>query len=144
MEIVRQSVSMLDLDAQAVICDITRMVLEAILSSQSNQPSAEQLKKELKKIETKKKDVLDAFFSKTISQNDMKLMNTEYDYRISELTEKIAIEEKQKSLLYDTDALEKNIRAKVTDIISGETVSLNFYGNLLDHITPYHHRHNKL
>ena len=67
----------------------------------------------------------------------MKLMNAEYDRRMAELTEKIAVAEKRESLSYDTATLEKDIRAKVVGIVNGETASGNFYGNLLDHITAY-------
>ena len=140
MEMIRQSVGMLRLDTDAVISNITHMALEAIQSSQdNNQLSVERLKKELEQVKTKKKGVLDAFFTKSISKDDMKLMNAEYDRRIAELTEKIAAAEKPESL--DTAALEKDIRVKVTGIISGETASDNFYGNLLDHITAYPDRH---
>ena len=138
IEMVRQSVGMMKLDTDAVIRDITRIVLEAIQASQdSSQLSAERLKKELEQIEVKKKGVLDAFFTKSISKDDMKLMNAEYDRRIAELIEKIATAEKRERLSYDTATLEKDIRSKVAGIVSGETASGNFYGNLLDHITAY-------
>ena len=138
MEMVRQSVGMLKLDTAAVVRDITHIVLEAIQSSQdSSQISAERLKKELEQNEAKKKGVLDAFFDKSITKDDMKLMNAEYDRHIAELTEKIAEVEKQESLTYNTATLEKEIRAKVTGIVRGENISGNFYGNLLDQITAY-------
>lgn len=71
----------------------------------------------------------------------MKLMNAEYDRHIAELKEKIAAAEKQESPSCGAGALEKDIRAKVTGIVSGETASSNFYGSLLDHITAYPDRH---
>lgn len=138
LEMVRQSVGMLKLDTDTVIRDITRIVMEAIQTSQvSSQINAEHLKKELEQIEAKKKGALDAFFAKSISKDDMKLMNAEYDRRMTVLTDKIAAAEKRESLSYDTTTLEKDIRAKVLGIVSGETAPGNFYGNLLDHITAY-------
>ena len=142
MNMVRQSVGMLKLDTDTIVRDITRMVLEAIQSSQnSSKLSAQRLKKELEQIESKKKDLLDAFFAKSISKDDMKLMNAEYDRHIAELKEKIAAAEKQESPSCGAGALERDIRAKVTGIVSGETASSNFYGSLLDHITAYPDRH---
>lgn len=142
LEMVRQSVNMLNLDIQAIIRDITHIVREAIQSSQNNfQLKVEHLKKELEQVEEKKKGVLDAFFTKTISQNDMKLMNDSYNHCIAELTEKIAAAEKRESLSYNLATLENVISTEVTAIVSGETVSDNFYGNLLDHITAYPDRH---
>lgn len=138
MEMVRQSVGMLKMDTEAVINSITRIVTEAIQASRdNNQVNAEKLKKELAQIEEKKKSVLDAFFAQSISKDDMKLMNADYDRRISELTDKIVAAEKPKSLSYDTQTLSKDICAKVTGIVSGEAATDNFYGNLLDHITAY-------
>lgn len=138
LEMVRQSVGMLKLDIKTVIHDITCMVLASIQNSQdSGQLNPEHLKKELEQIEAKKKGVLDAFFAKSISKSDMELMNAEYNRRITELTEKIAAAEKQENLYCDSATLEKDIRAKIMGIISGQTASDTFYGNLLDHITAY-------
>lgn len=138
MEMVRQSVGMLKIDTDSVINSITRIVTEAIQASQdSNQVNAEKLKKELTQIEEKKKSVLDAFFARSISKDDMKLMNAEYDSKIAELTDKIAAAEKRESLSYDTQTLSKDIRAKIAGIVDGETATDNFYGNLLDHITAH-------
>lgn len=142
LEMVRQSVNLLKLDTQAVIRDVTRIVLKALQFSQDNNLlNVSHLNKELEQIEAKKRSILDAFFTKTISEADMKLMNAEYDRRMAELNEKIAAAEKQESPLRSTATLERDIRAKVKDIVSGETASQNFYGNLLDHITAYSDRH---
>lgn len=138
MEMVRQSVGMLKINTDSVISNITQIVIEAIQASQDNsQVNAEKLKKELTQIEEKKKSMLDAFFARSISKDDMKLMNAEYDRRISELTDKIGLAEKRESLSYDTQTLSKDIHAKVTSVVSGETATDHFYGNLLDHITAY-------
>lgn len=138
IEMLKQSVNMLKMDTEAIISNITRIVTEVIQSSQEgNQVNAEKLKKELAQIEDKKKSVLDAFFAQSISKDDMKLMNAEYDSKITQLTDKISAAEKQESLSYDTRTLPKDIREKITGVVEGETATDNFYGNLLDHITAY-------
>lgn len=138
IEILRQSVGMLKMDTEAVINNITRIVTEAIQASQdSNQINAEKLKKELAQLQEKKKSVLDAFFAQSISKDDMKLMNAEYDSKITELTDKISAAEKRESLSYDTCTLPNDIREKVAGVVEGKTATDNFYGNLLDHITAY-------
>lgn len=142
LAMVRQSVKMLKLDTQALIRDVTCIVLKAMEASQDgSRLRIKHLKKELAQMESKKKGVLDAFFAKEISKDDMKLMNAEYDHRIAELTDKIEETEQQENLSYDAATLETNIRAKVTDIVSGEVMSSNFCGNLLDHILAYPDRH---
>lgn len=142
LEMVRQSVNMLKLDAQSVIRDITHIVMEAVRFSQNSlQLNIEHLKKELNQIEEKKKSMLDAFFAKTISENDMKLMNEEYNRCITELTQKILIAEQRKSLPNPLSILENEIHTKVTALISGEFTSENFYGVFLDYMTAYPDRH---
>ncbi len=138
LAMVRQSVGMLKLDTEAIVHDITRIVLEAIQAAQDNSRiHAERLKREREETRAKKKGVLDAFFAKNISKDDMQLMNAEYDRRIAELTDKIAAAERQENLSCGMAALEEDIRAKVAGIVRGETASGQFYGSLLDHITAY-------
>lgn len=138
IEMLKQSVGMLKMDTEAVISSITRIVTEVIQASQdNNQINVEKLKKELAQIEEKKKSVLDAFFAHSISKDDMKLMNAEYDSKIAELTDKISSAEKRDNLSYDTKTLAKDIREKVAGVVNGETATDNFYGNLLAHITAY-------
>ncbi len=137
MEMVRRSVGMLELDAEALIRDVACAAAEGIrISGDGSRQRAEQMKKELEQVRAKKKSVLDAFFENSISKEDMKLMNAEYDRRIAELTEKIQKAEEEESLSGGSIG-EKEIRKAVQDIVRGETASGHFYGSLLDHITVY-------
>ena len=137
LELIRRSVQMLKFDTQAMIRDITRVVLEAIQISQGNTClNVAYLKKELEQVETKKKRMLDAFFAKSISEDDMKQMNAEYDRRIAEWTEKVKVEE-QIGTSCDTSVLEREIHDRVTKIVSGDAAPDNFYGHLLDQITAF-------
>lgn len=138
MEMLKTAVSMLKIDTSAVVSRITGIVMKAIRASrESEHISVEKLQNELSAIQEKKKSVLDAFFAKTISKGDMKLMNDEYDKQIEELTFKIETAEKRENLSFDTSTLERDIREKVRGIVKCETATDNFYGNLLDHITAY-------
>ena len=138
LEIVRQSVKMLKLDTQAVIHELTYILLEAIRFSQDDtKQNTANLKKELERVREKKKSVLDAFFENSICQDDMKLMNSEYSRRIDELTEQIAASEKRGNPSCDAADLKKYICAQVTAVVNGKKAADNFYGNLLDHITAY-------
>lgn len=137
IDIIRQSIAMLPIDMDMVISNITGIVLSALRTAQDTvQSSIRRLKKELNKTREKKKAVLDAYFTQSISLEDMKLINTEYDQKIIELTEQIAeAEEEEGSCFYHTAELEKEIRSRIEDIVIGKTAADNFYGNLLDHIT---------
>lgn len=137
IELVRRSVGMLKLDRTALIREMTGIALDAIQAcNEGSQNRAAQLKKERHEIQEKKKRVLDAFFAGQIAECDMQLMNAEYDCCIAELDEKIG-EAEQESPPVDAAVLEQTVLDKVTGIVSGETASDHFYGNLLDHITAY-------
>lgn len=138
MEMVRRSVNMLQIDNDMVIDDITRIVLEAIQDSQSSDHRAiEKLEKERTQLKEKKKGVLDAFFTKSISEDDMKLMNAEYDRRMAELTERIVDSKEKEGSGIDRTVLEHDIRRRIGEIVSGKTASDSFYGYLLDHLIAY-------
>lgn len=138
MEMVRRSVNMLPVDNGAVIDDITHIVLDAIQDSQnSDRRTIEKLEKERTQLEEKKKGVLDAFFTKSISEDDMKLMNAEYDRRMEELAERITQLKENEGRSTDSAVLDSLIRCKVEEIVNGKTAADRFYGHLLDHLLAY-------
>lgn len=138
LEMVRQSVAQLKLDTQALNHSMIQAALEAVSTSQSfSGANLAGLKKELEQVIKKKKGVLDAFFAKHISADDMKLMNAEYDRQAVQLTQQIQAAEAQENLTNRPAALENKIQRAVETIVLGETVSEKLLGNLLDHIVVY-------
>lgn len=137
LELLRQAVSALPMDWDALIQEVTGSVLAALERSGAHrQADGVRLKKELAKLREKKTGVLDAYFSKQISAGDMKLMNEEYDRRIVELTAQIDTDENE-SEAGDPAELTAEIRAMVEDIVSGHGGSDRVYGRLLERITVY-------
>ena len=126
---------MLKMDKEPIISDITNSVIKAALALKDGEyMSAAGMKAELEHIRDKKKRVLDAFFSKDISENDMKLMNTEYDRRAALIFEKIAAAEKRAEKYAGEGTLEDVVRAKVSAIAYGCEMPDDFCGRLLDRI----------
>lgn len=137
MDMLRQVIAMLPIDAEAIVSNVTAIVLRVLQASQNaKQASLEKLKREQDKILEKKKGVLDAYFSKGISVDDMKLMNAEYDRIMTGLAAQIEAAEKESPHDGGTD-ITNEICAKVGGIVSRESAADSFYGNLLDHITAY-------
>lgn len=135
LNLVRQSLAMLKMDKEPIISDITNSVIKAALALKDGEyMSAAGMKAELEHIRDKKKRVLDAFFSKDISENDMKLMNTEYDRRAALIFEKIAAAEKRAEKYAGEGTLEDVVRAKVSAIAYGCEMPDDFCGRLLDRI----------
>ena len=138
MNILRQSVDSLLIDKTALINNITNIVTEVIHGSEDGeQLNVEKLEKQLKSISEKKKSVLDAFFSQSITKDEMRMMNEKYDVQITELTDKINATRKKQNLVYSCDDIKKDVEKKVSGIVNGKTATENFYGNLLRQITVF-------
>lgn len=138
MEMVRKSVDGLLIDREAAIKNITDIVTEVVKESESgevlNLPRLEQQKNELLE---KKQSVLDAFFSQTITKEEMKMMNSKYDAQLAKLDDQISAIKKKQSLSYSPGDIKQDITEKVRNIVSGKTAADNFYGRLLNHLTVY-------
>lgn len=138
VELVKRSLSSLQMDTEAMIAGMTDIVLQGLLDFRDrSQTDRKRLQKELAEAQEKKKRVLDTFFSGNISQIDMELMNAEYDRQIAELTGQMSAAQKAESPPCGATDLEREIRKSVTGIVRGETAADHFYGNLLHQITAY-------
>lgn len=138
MDILRQAISTLRLDSGWIVGNVTALALEAIQAGErGNVENADKLEHELETVNKKKEDVLDAFFSKSITKEEMQHMNERYDTQISSLRERIAAARERESLRYDCAELFGEIKKEVAAIVSGETDSEAFYKNLLDQMVVY-------
>ena len=94
----------------------------------------EEVEQEIKKLEEKKREVLDAFFSKDISKDDFRLMNATYDEKIKALQEKLEALRSLNTLEYDIRDLEDDIEAHLKMIAKQDPDDELFCRNLLDKI----------
>lgn len=136
MEMLKTAVSMLELDRKAVLSRVASIVTNVLQASrETGEAHAGALKKERDAVRERKKSVLDAFFRQSISEEDMTLMNGEYDRQLTLLSERIREAERREGP--SADAMEGDIRRKLADLVNGKIESGNFYGNLLEGITAY-------
>lgn len=138
MDILRQGIQSLQMDTDWIIRNVSALVLEAIREGESeNADTEDQLQYQIDQLTKKKEAVLDAFFSQTVTKEEMRLMNEHYDQELAALDQRMqAVREKQK-LCYDASSLADDVRQKVKAIVCGETDSEVFYKNILDHMTVY-------
>ncbi len=136
MELLQKAVAALDLDRKRIADNVTALAAEAIRAGeQGSLDSTEKLEHEMEQLTKKKEDVLDAFFSQSITKEEMRMMNERYDGQLAALQTRLeAVREKEK-LQYDTGRLAEDIRKQVKSILSGETGSEVFYKNILDQMT---------
>lgn len=97
----------------------------------------EEVETEIKKLEEKKREVLDAFFSKDISKDDFRLMNASYDKKIKSLQEKLEALRSLNTLEYDIRDLEDDIEAHLKMIAKQDPDDELFCRNLLDKIVVH-------
>ena len=138
LDMLRQSVAALDMDRQWITDNVTALATGAILvEEQGSVDSAEKLTHEMEQLLKKKEDVLDSFFSKNITTEEMRMMTERYDKQMSGLQARLdAVQEKEK-LCKETNQLTENVRREVCAILSGETDSEVFYKSILDQMIVY-------
>ena len=142
LDMLRQAVAALDLDRNGITENVTALALEAIRAGeQGSADSAEKLEHEMEQLRKKKEDVLDAFFSQTVTKEEMRMMNERYDSQLAGLQARLEAALEQEKLHYDTTQLAGDVRKQVAAILRGETDSEVFYKNVLDQMTVYRDGH---
>ena len=138
LDMLKQAVAALNVDRKWIADNVTALAVEAIQAGeQGGTDSAEKLEHEMEQLTKKKEDVLDAFFSESITKEEMRMMNERYDREIAGLQTRLdAVREKEK-LHYDTDQLSAVVRKQVGSILSGDTDSEVFYKNILDEMVVH-------
>lgn len=136
LELVRRSLEKLELDVTPVVRDLTRLVLEVIDDNREEEQAEEaSILRQQDQLQGKKKKLLDAFLEEQISQEDMQLMNGDYDQQLAKLEEKLAFRKSKKGALGNYLELEQHIQFQIRQIVSGERAPDSLYGGLLEQIT---------
>ena len=137
MDILKKTLRSLSMDTDWLIHNVTDLALGAIwLDTQKRENQAEVLEREIAQIREKKEDVLDAFFSKYITKDEMQMMNRRYDNQLASLQERLDTAQAREGESR-TIQLQQKIQGQITDIVSCKIDSDVFYRNMLDFITVY-------
>ena len=145
VDMLKQAVAALDLDRKWIADNVTALAVEAIQAGeQGSAENAEKLEHEMEQLTKKKEDVLDAFFSQSITKEEMRMMNERYDRQMAELQTRLDAVREKEQLHYDTNRLGADVRKQVNAILSGDTDSEVFYKNILDHMVVYKDCHVEL
>lgn len=142
LDMLKQAVAALNVDRKWITENVTALALEAIRSGeQGSADNAEKLEHEMEQLRKKKEDVLDAFFSQTVTKEEMRMMNERYDSQLAGLQTRLDAVREQEKLHYDTTQLAADVRKQVAAILRGETDSEVFYKNVLEQMTVYQDGH---
>lgn len=138
LDILRQSLAALQMDWEGIIQNVTSLALEAIqMSEAGNSDRAEELEYEIGQLNRKKADVLDAFFSRQITKEEMQLINRRYDRELEALQKRLEAARARGSITYETERLRDDIGRQVSDIVNVRADSEVLYKNVLDHIVVH-------
>ena len=100
----------------------------------------DEVEEAIRKLEGKKREVLDAFFSKVISKDDVRFMNAAYDEQIKSLKEKLEALRNLNSLEYDIRDLADDIEAHLQMIAKANPDDDLFCRNPLDKMVVHPNR----
>ena len=138
LDILKQAVAALGLDRKRIIDNVTALAMEAIRAGErGSADSAEKLEKEMEQLTKKKEDVLDAFFSKSITKEEMRMMNERYNSRLSQLREWLSALREREGPPCGAGQLSADVKSQVSAILGGEMVSEVFYKSILDQMIVY-------
>ncbi len=141
MDILRQSLATLRMDREGIIQNITALALEAIqMSEEGTMDRAEELEYEISQLNRKKADVLDAFFSRQITKDEMQLVNKRYDKELEALQKRLEAAQARGSITYETEQLRDDVGRQVAKIVNGKADSEVLYKNVLDHMVVHKDR----
>ena len=138
MDILQQITATLQVNRKWIIRNVADIAMEAIQKGESdNNGSAERLEYEIGQIMKKKEAVLDAFFSRSITKDEMRMMNERYDKELAGLNSRMDVVKVRQRIVYETSTQRDDIRKQVTSIISGDQGSEVFLKNILDHMVVF-------
>lgn len=139
IDILRQSLASIQMDRGWILHNITHIVWEAIQAGeQTGSKTAEKLIRNIQQLETKKTVMLDAFFSQSISESDMNLMNAHYNRELSTLQTRL--DAVQGDTAYGESMSLSDVQQHIAAIMDGKSESEVFYKNILDHMVVYKDR----
>lgn len=138
MDMLRQALRTLRLDAGGLIDSVTAIALEAIrVGEQSGGERRESLELRLEQLSRKREAALDAFFSQDITREEMRRMTGRYDQEAAELRERLARTGARSESSCEKAALRDDIRRRVAGLVNGEGDSEIFCKTILDHMVVY-------
>ena len=120
-EILKSAIKSVQLDTKAVIIAVTKATLARIQEfEQGSGESAERLTFEISQIQKKKEDVLAAFFDKTITKEEMRMMNERFDRQTADLSTRLHTARQRELLSYETASLKADVREYLREFAAAE------------------------
>lgn len=141
----KTAVRSLQIDAEAIIENVTNLVSDAIQTGERRALDApEYLQYEICQIQNKKEHVMDLYFSGDLSKEDMLAMKRRYEIQAQSLRQRLNRAGEKQHPIKDAAMCKDAIRSAVAELLNGKTESEVLYKCLLDKLTVYKDKHMEL
>ena len=145
LQMLKTAILSLPMDTEALVRNVTELVLGAILTGQHGSwDDLQRLQRELDRVQQKKAAMMDAYFSGEITKEDMQTMKERYVRQLSDLRNRLKKAKTQKETKQDPAGLRTQIQSEILAILRGESESEVFNKTLLHSLTVYKDRHMEL
>jgi len=145
LQMLKTAILSLPVDRDALIHKVTGLAMEVVLKGHTGaDDDPDRLCQELDRTQQKKEAVMDAYFSREISKEDMVSFTEKYEQQTALLQQRLDKAINQQESKRDYAALCSEIQKAVTSILNGEIESEVFYKTLLQSITVFKDRHIEL
>jgi len=145
MQMLKTAIRSLPMDFEAVVRGVTDLALEAVPGGQRNGGNRpDRVRQEMDHMQLKKEAVLEAYFSREISREEMLSFTEKYDRQYTALRKKLEEAQKSKDNHRDSAGLRAKIQQEVESLLKGEADSEVFYKTMLQSLTVFKDRHMEL
>ena len=137
-EILRQSLAALRINREAIIQNVIALAAEAIQIDRAEAGGqSEALEHEIGQVKRKKTDVLDAFFSREITGEEMRLVNGRYDRELEVLEKRLEAARNRGRLPREIEQLRMDAGRLTAGLVNGALESETLYKALLDRMVVH-------
>lgn len=145
LQMLKTAIGSLRMDGNAIVDNVAFLASEAIVSeNQARMESPEDICLQILRIEKKKVQVLERYFSGDITKAEMQSMKQRYGVELDALEKKRKCAEESEKAITDLHRLTAELRAALGSILRGETHSEVFSKTMLHSLTIYRDRHMEL
>ena len=145
INMLKLAVRSLSLDVKPIIDNITALALDAIQAGERGVTDApERLQFELDRLQQKKENVMDHYFSGDITKEDMLAMKRRYEDQEQSFRERLEKAEVRQQQGSGTAQLKQAIQAEVTDLLNYQMESEVLSKTLLNSLTVFQDKHMEL
>ena len=143
IQMLKTALRAIALDVPSIVQNVTNMAVSAIQAGErSTHTDPQQIQSEIRRLQVKKESVLDSYFSREISREDMLTMTRKYTLRLEALEQAHA--KLNSADPQDRNALRDAIRSELESVINGNSESEVFCKNVLESLTVFQDRHMEL